>query len=110
MKCANPECHSNLLYLRGGTLRLLELEPPAASRIHGNGSGFSVSTPQTRYFWLCPECSKTMSLKRWTQEGLVIEFRDAADPSKLRTWTVVACPAVEARSVLYFPRPTARRA
>ncbi len=110
MKCANPECRNELHYLRGGTLRLLEIEASAESRLHRADSGFPVCRGRTRYFWLCPECSKILVLQRWSQEGLVLETRASPRGAPAATWTVLPKPAVDADSILYFPRPVANSA
>lgn len=91
MKCANPDCERSMLYLRGGTLRLLEQECHPASRLRGEGDGFPVYTRPVRFFWLCPECSAKMSVRRWTGERLLLEPRKSMraslkkDPAGLRS-------------------------
>jgi hypothetical protein len=110
MKCANPECRKSLVYLCGGTLRLLELEGSAAGRLRGEGAGFPVCCQSARYFWLCGECSKTLILKRWTRDGLILESRDSAGRTQIDRWTVEAIPAVRADSVLHFRKPLTKSA
>jgi hypothetical protein len=110
MKCANPKCQHNLLYLRGGILRLLELDGPPAARLHGEDAGFPVCCQSARYFWLCGECSKTLVLKRWTRDGLILESRDSTDRARMDRCTVEAIPAVSADSVLHFHKPIAKSA
>ena len=75
MKCANPSCTNTLVYLRGGVLRLLEMEAEPHTRLHGHGDGFPVYRPSARYFWLCAECSEKFVMKRWTPDGVVLEPR-----------------------------------
>jgi hypothetical protein len=105
MKCANPQCRKSLVYLHDGTLRLLELEGSAASRLRGEGAGFPVCCQSVRYFWPCGECSRTLLLKRWTRDGLILESRDAAARPQMDRWTVEAILAVGADSVLHFRKP-----
>ncbi len=110
MKCANPECSNNLLYLRGGTLRLLELDGPLEKRLLGEPAGFPVFVPRSRYFWLCGDCSKKLVIKRWTNEGLVLESRQTSARGKVESWVVVPRPAVGEASVLHFQRPMGKPA
>jgi|SRR5580700_1302771 hypothetical protein len=110
MKCANPKCQHKLLYLRGGTLRLLELDGPPVARLRGEGAGFPVCCQSAQCFWLCGECSKTLVLKRWTREGLILESRDSTDRAEMDRWTVEATPAVSADSVLHFHKSIAKSA
>lgn len=110
MKCANPNCQNRLVYLRGGSLRLLELECSPASRLQRAGGGFPVYSPSARYFWLCPECSRILVLKRWTSEGLILESRPTHGQQLTRTWTVPPNPAVGSVSTQQFRSPSARSA
>ncbi len=57
-KCANPECNNRFLYFRGGKLVPIDLsglaqdaDRPAVTR-----------TARQELFWLCPECSDTVTL------------------------------------------------
>lgn len=110
MRCANPNCTSTMLYLRGGVLRLLELECSPEKRLDGHADGFPVYRPTTRYFWLCGNCAKLLVMKRWTEEGLILEsYRSATNPEQ-KTFTVAAVPAVEPTSVIHFRLPTPRSA
>ena len=102
MKCANPTCPNSMLYLRGGTLRLLEFDGPLEARLLGEPAGFPVFLPRARYFWLCPDCSREIILKRWTPDGLVLEARASSGNGQVSRWTVPARPAVEPGSVLHF--------
>jgi hypothetical protein len=108
MKCANPVCHNHLLYLRGGTLRLLEIERTPGSGDEGEGGGIPERRRAARYFWLCPECSQSLVLRRWTQDGVVLEPRNPSHGAPIPTWTVAPKPAVDAESILHF-RPRAIR-
>lgn len=73
MHCVNPECRRDAQELEGGTLRLLELAIPPEERIIRADSGFPVVVVPSRYFWLCPKCSRQWRMKRWTRDGLVLE-------------------------------------
>lgn len=109
MKCVNPNCTSKLLYLRGGVLRLLELECAPEKRLHGHADGFPVCRPTARYFWLCGSCAKALVIRRWTSEGLILESFPSVGPERT-TYTVAAVPAVEPSSVIHFRLPAPRTA
>lgn len=110
MKCANPLCQHHLLYLRGGTLRLLELECTSESRLQRDSGGFPVFDRAVRYFWLCPECSRILVLRRWTEDGLVLESQSRPAGKAPPTWTVRPEPAVDAENLLHFRRTFAKPA
>ncbi len=73
MQCANPKCRRVAQDLQQGTLLLLEMDVPPDERIVRSESGFPICTVPSRYFWLCSECSRLWTLKRWTPTGLVLE-------------------------------------
>ncbi len=109
MKCANPNCQSSLLYLRGGTLRLLELEPhPEDGAPELSRAPSPVHAP-ARYFWLCSHCSHIFRLSRWTARGLLLESLDPSAEQE-RTVLVDPQPAVNPSSVFHFRRRPARAA
>lgn len=110
MKCANPNCSSTMLYLRGGVLRLLELESTPEKRLHGHADGFPVCRPTARYFWLCGNCAKVLVIRRWSSEGLILESLPSAANPRRKTYTVAAVPAVEPSSVIHFRLPAPRTA
>jgi len=110
MKCANPSCTNTLVYLRGGVLRLLEMESESQSRLHGHGDGFPVYRPSARYFWLCAECARVLVLKRWTAQGLILESRPTNHHPQPQVYKVKPTPAVEKSSVMHFRLPAARTA
>jgi hypothetical protein len=76
MRCANPQCSKELLYLREGTLELLELESPSDSQFRPDEGAFAMNSLPSKFFWLCGECAKTHIVKRWTTSGLVLGLRD----------------------------------
>lgn len=102
MKCANPNCNQHLLYLRGGTLRLLELECSPEGRISGESGGFPVACASSRCFWLCAACSKILTLRRWTDEGLVLEPRIPAADGGEDVPFAKPPAAVGPASILYY--------
>ena len=76
MQCANPHCSKELLYLREGSLQLLELESHSDDQFRQDDGPFSMKPLRSRFFWLCGECSKTHRVKRWTTSGLVLVLRN----------------------------------
>jgi hypothetical protein len=59
-KCCNPLCAHSFRYLTDGKLFRLENDPALSS-----------SALTREYFWLCPSCSATMTLKL-SNQGRVI--------------------------------------
>jgi hypothetical protein len=64
MRRANPVCGLRSEDLHNGTLRLVELDVSPENRILGAEGGFPICSVPTRYFWLCEECSRVMTIKR----------------------------------------------
>ena len=80
MNCSNPECGRAAGDIRVGIVRLLEMEAVPDERVTGSDTGFPVCSVQSRYFWLCEECSKALSIKKWTAAGIVLGPRNAGIP------------------------------
>jgi hypothetical protein len=74
MRCANPQCGQIAGDIFEGTLRLVELDLAPGARLEGNEGGFPVCTVPSRFFWLCPACSKAILVVRWTPAGVVVDF------------------------------------
>jgi hypothetical protein len=75
MLCANPQCAKEFLYLREGTLELLELESHSDDQFRLDDGAFAMRSLPSKFFWLCGECTKTHIAKRWTTSGLVLVLR-----------------------------------
>jgi hypothetical protein len=75
MQCANPQCSRELLYLREGRIKLLELESNADDPFRPDDGSFAMNCLPSKYFWLCGECAEIYTLKRWTTSGLVLVLR-----------------------------------
>jgi len=60
-KCCNPSCVNPFRYLTDGKLFRLDYDAPVRASV--------LTKPE--YFWLCPICSQTMTL-RMCDEGKVI--------------------------------------
>jgi hypothetical protein len=74
--CASSKCSKELLYLREGSLQLLELESDSDDQSRQDDGAFAMKPLRTRCFWLCGECSKTYIVKQWTASGLVLTLRN----------------------------------
>ena len=66
MRCANPKCAKELLYLREGSVHLLALEQESDDQFLHDDGAFAVKPLRSQFFWLCGECSKTHTVKQWT--------------------------------------------
>jgi hypothetical protein len=75
MQCANPDCSTELLYLRSGSLQLLEQHIPADLGSASDDTGFSARIPPRKFFWLCGECTKNFVIRQWTAGGLLLRKR-----------------------------------
>lgn len=106
MKCANPNWNSKLVYLRGGALRLLEMECTPEHRLLGQADGFPIAHPTARYFWLCGSCATIFAIRRWTPEGLILETLPSQTNGQRRVITVAAIPAVDPASIVHFRLPS----
>jgi hypothetical protein len=76
MQCANPHCSKELLYLREGSLHLLELKSDSDDESPQDDGAFAMKPRRSKFFWLCGECSKTHIVKQWTTSGLVLVLRN----------------------------------
>jgi len=81
MQCMNPKCSQDARHLQDGTLRLVELDVPPEDRTQRSDGGFPVCSVPSRYFWLCAECCRLWTIKRWTLAGLLLESRGMAASS-----------------------------
>ena len=76
MLCANPLCCCDSPYLRDGSLHLLELEVSADPLLERADGGFPMRSSPQRFFWLCADCTKLFTPRRWTSSGVVLVVRD----------------------------------
>lgn len=73
MRCANPNCRAVADDLLKGTLRLVEFETAPDERLLYRADGFPVCVARTKYFWLCPTCSRMFTIAKWNSSGLILE-------------------------------------
>src|SRR3984957_4838844 len=76
MQCANPQCSKELLYFREGRLELLELDSHAQDPFRPGDRAFAIRSLPRKFFWLCGDCAKTYTVKRWTPSGLIAVLRN----------------------------------
>jgi len=75
-KCAKPSCGARFLYLHDGALFSVE----AGSGVAKPGLLNSFELAGTfQYFWLCPQCCKTMAL-RVEGERVIAVWRERKPP------------------------------
>jgi len=68
-KCANSSCSGTFRYLHEGRLFHLAVGPATADKIGNQG------TSRLERFWLCGECSKTMTVVSHLAGILVVPLR-----------------------------------
>ena len=73
MRCANSNCRAAADDILKGTLRMVEFETTPENRILRASGGFPVCSARTRYFWLCAECSRLFTIKKWNSSGVVLQ-------------------------------------
>jgi hypothetical protein len=108
MRCANPQCSKELLYLREGSLQLLALESDSDEESKQDDGAFAMKPRRSRFFWLCGECSKTHIVEQWTTSGLVLALRNqktARSRPDLMTPAAVATTQPHPVSLIVPPLP-----
>jgi ribosomal protein L37AE/L43A len=62
-KCANPGCSAAFLYLnRGKLFRVETVSAKVQAESDVTGYGEKKSERKAEYFWLCEECSRSLTL------------------------------------------------
>jgi hypothetical protein len=72
VRCANAQCSRELIYLREGTLKLLEMESHSGDEVLPDDGSFQMRSLPSKYFWLCGKCAAKYIVKRWTISGTVL--------------------------------------
>lgn len=80
MRCANPQCRADDQDLLRGTLQAVEFETPPEKRLLYESGGFPVCSARTRFFWLCPACSRVFTIRKWNSSGVVLQRVPGMDP------------------------------
>ncbi len=64
MRCANPACQVEALYLRSGNIYCIDRE------VEGSGEcDVSTVRAQRQMIWLCPDCSQSCVVETWRKPG-----------------------------------------
>ena len=63
MKCANPLCQTEALYLRSGTLHSIDCQEE------------ETHTVKRRIIWLCDSCEQLFSVEPWRSPGEQLQKR-----------------------------------
>ncbi len=75
-KCANPDCDARFRYLRSGKLFHFEvaaLEPVSGKHALSGLRSIAKKPPQrVEHFWLCDDCSVSMTLKQDKTHGVTV--------------------------------------
>ena len=67
MKCANPNCKAEGLYLRSGSVYTIDY-----AVADSEGAGPSVAR---KIVWLCESCTKRFAVERWRPAGQQLQPR-----------------------------------
>src|SRR5580704_999800 len=63
MKCANPHCRTEVLYLRSGTLHSIDCVEDESRAV------------KRRIIWLCDSCKQLFSVEPWRSPGEQLQQR-----------------------------------
>jgi len=69
MKCANPKCTAEGLYLRSGSLHEIDF-------IVTGEKGGNDRTIRRKIVWLCPHCSTQFEIETWRPPGQQLQRRN----------------------------------
>jgi len=88
MKCANPSCDVETLYLRSGGIFAVDFPGAEAP---GDGQMM-----QRRVIWLCDACSDTFSVETWRPPGEQVRLSGSRGLTFPRTrGRQAGCPELE---------------
>lgn len=77
--CANPACSIPLRYLRDGRIFQFEVRPEPVKFAANDVPGFlRRSSRRISHFWLCGQCSSTLTLVFDTLKGVIVKPRPTA--------------------------------
>ena len=62
MKCANPHCNAEGMYLRSGSLHVLDFVPAGDQASNDNAIS-------RRIVWLCGKCTTEFEIETWRPPG-----------------------------------------
>ena len=85
MRCGNPECKMESLYLRSGSLYYISVR---------GTTGTSPEDEHKSLIWLCSECSIHFVVETWRPAGQ--QLRHQAEPARRKSALSSPLPAVAA--------------
>jgi transposase-like protein len=85
MRCGNPECKAEAIYLRSGSLYYISLH---------HSMGASRDGEQKRLIWLCSECCKHFVVETWRPAGQ--QLRHQEEPARRKSVLSSPLPSVAA--------------
>ena len=80
MKCANPNCDSEGLYLRSGSLHTLDFEIADSTESGSEAIGRKI-------VWLCGKCTNHFEVQPWRPPGQQLQPRNGVSAQTLRNST-----------------------
>jgi hypothetical protein len=86
MKCANPHCNAEGMYLRSGSLHVLDFVAP-------DDEGSDDREISRKIVWLCGNCTTQFEIETWRPPGQQLRLRNPETPQEAR----VAPPRIEMR-------------
>lgn len=72
MRCANPACQAEALYLRSGSIYCIDREVA----MHDEQGKGPPARKQRQMIWLCRECSQRCIVETWRQPGQQLRWQD----------------------------------
>jgi len=93
-KCGNPSCGAKFQYLSVGKLFLVEYRGDIRRNTSATDSEFVIVRDGLRYFWLCPVCSRSMTIQASSDGGV----RLAMAPRAFHTDECRSAASLPARS------------
>jgi transposase-like protein len=85
MQCGNPECKTETLYLRSGSIYYISLR---------DTTGAFRDAEHKRLIWLCSECSRHFVVETWRPAGQ--QLRHQEDPARRKSVLSASVPSVAA--------------
>ncbi len=85
-KCCNPSCPQLFLHLTEG--RLFRLEPDLALDAHSDP--VSDRSGKVEYFWLCGNCSHSMTLRLNEEGNVTVEATAPTTPGSSKNVAIIS--------------------
>lgn len=83
MRCANPQCNAEALYLRSGSIYCVDRPGKHHSRLPEEAMGEEpMDAGQRHIIWLCRKCSERCVVETWRPAGEQIRMQQEAPSRK----------------------------